>query len=249
MVDEKVKDDTAEGKVYSEKEYGGIIRDLQSERSNRQQVQFDLEQSRRENESLKKTVQDAQAKKDEKLIVDDVEFEGEPGDFVSKGEIKKHLGEFEKAAVKKFTDAQKVVAEKTEQDTLKTNFRSSCQDAITKYAGLKDIGLDFDTVYRAAIRLIGGNQYEEMAIFHSKDPGERLYKKGCEDPEVKMKLDLEENQEILKIMETRKVDKKSLVGSTKTGDKDYFTPQEVALMKPKEAQANLAKIEKSMEKW
>jgi hypothetical protein len=76
-----------------------------------------------------------------------------------------------------------------------------------------------------------------------------LYKKGCEDPEIKAKLDLEENQELLKNMGSRKVDKDSLTGGTKVKDTEFYTPEEVATMDPLKAQENLPKIEKSMAHW
>ena len=131
----------------------------------------------------------------------------------------------------------------------KEKFDKSCLDATSKYINRKDIGIDFRTVYQAAIRLIGRNNYEELAIFHSANPGERLYKKGCEDPGIKAKLDLEENQELLKNMGNRKVDKDSLTGGTKVKSDEFFTPQEIINMTPLEAKDELPKIEKSVKHW
>ena len=245
------KDDTQKEKIYTELEHKGVVKDLQKERSDRQNAQFDLEQARRTIETLNKTIKDSETKSDEKveLVSDNIKLEGKDDDYATVKDVKLGFKSLEKAATATFKKAQKAAKEAAEQEIAKTNFDASCAKATTKYANRKDIGLDFRTVYQAAIRLIGKNRYEELAIFHSTNPGERLYKKGCEDPEIKAKLDLEENQELLKDMGSRKVDKDSLTGGTKVKSDEFFTPQEIINMTPLEAKDNLPKIEKSMKHW
>ena len=236
-----------EEKVFTKVEHDGVIKDLQSERSSRQQAQFDLDASRRELESLKKTVEGLQ-KKPTDLASEKLQFEGEDDDFAKVKDVKLGFKSLEKEATATFKKAQEAAKAAATQEMAKEKFDQSCLDATTKYGNRASIGLDFRTVYQAAIRLIGRNKYEELAIFHSKNPGERLYKKGCEDPEIKAKLDLEENQELLKNMDSRKVDKDSLTGGTKIPN-EFYTPKEVANLDPLVAKENLDKIEKSMKYW
>jgi len=248
MVD---KDVNQEEKIYTKVEHEGLIKDLQNERERYHQAQFESASGKSEIETLKKTVEDLKSKVNEKAepISDKLNFEGEGEDFVKVKDVKAGFKNFETQAMDVIKKAQKVAKEVEQQERIMEKFHESCGKAIQKYSHLKDIGLDFDTVYKVAVRLIGRNRYEEQAILHSDNPGERLYKKGCEDPDIKAKLDLEENQELLKDMETRKVDKTSLTGGTKIKSDEFYTPKEVSNMDPLEAQKNLPKIEKSMIHW
>jgi len=249
MVDKDVN--IQEEKIYTEKEHKGLIGDLQNTREKLHQVQFESESGKRDIEILKQTVEDLKLKVNEKAepISDKLNFEGEGEDFVKVKDVKAGFKNFETQAMDVIKKAQKVAKEVEQQERIMEKFHESCGKAIQKYSHLKDIGLDFDAVYKVAVRLIGRNRYEEQAILHSDNPGERLYKKGCEDPDIKAKLDLEENQELLKDMETRKVDKTSLTGGTKIKSDEFFTPKEVSDMTPLEAQKVLPKIEKSMKYW
>ena len=245
------KGDVQETKIYTEKEHKGIITDLQNERSRYQDAQFNLDQSKRENESLKKRLTDLETKSNEKteLTSDAIQFEGKDEDYATVKDVKLGFKSLEKEATATFKKAQIAAKAAAEQEMLKEKFDQSCADATTKYANLASIGLDFKTVYQVAIRRIGRNKYEELAIFHSRNPGEALYKKGCEDPEIKTKLDLEENQELLRSMETRKIDKEILTKGTKIKSDEFFTPKEVTNMSTSEAAANMEKIDKSIKHW
>ena len=240
-----------EEKVYTKIEHEGILKDLQGEREKRQQAQFESESGKRDIETLRQTVKDLESKINQKAepIADNLKFEGEAEDFVKVKDVKAGFKSFEKEAMNIFKKAQEVAKEVDKQERDMEKFHASCGQAIQKYSRLKDVGLDFDTVYKAAIRLVGRNKYEEQALIHSTNPGEAIYKKGCEDPDIKAKLDLEENQELLKDMESRKVDKTSLTGGTKIKNDEFFTPQEVSNMTPLEAKEVLPKIEKSMVHW
>ena len=240
-----------EEKVYTKTEHEGILKDLQGEREKRQQAQFESESGKRDIETLRQTVEDLKLKINEKAepISDNLKFEGDDDDPVKVKDVKAGFKNFETQAMDVIKKAQKVAKEVEQQERVMEKFHASCGKAIQKYSHLKDIGLDFDTVYKAAVRMIGRNKYDEQAILHSDNPGERLYAKGCEDPDIKAKLDLEENQELLKNMETRKGDKTSLTGGTKIKNDEFFTPQEVSNMTPSEALKVLPKIEKSMVYW
>ena len=247
----ETKEVNQEEKVYTKTEHEGLIKDTQSEREKRHQAEYENAMSKSQIEKLTKTVEELTSKINEKAepIADTLKFEGKDEDYVTIKDAKANFQNFEKGALDVFKKAQKVAKEIDQQEKVMEKFHASCGQAIQKYSRLKDVGLDFDTVYKAAVRLIGRNKYEEQAILHSDNPGERLYKKGCEDPDIKAKLDLEENQELLKDMESRKVDKTSLTGGTKIKNDEFFTPQEVSNMTPSEAQKNLPKIEKSMIYW
>ena len=239
----------AQEKTYTEAEYKGIIKDLQGEREQRQRTQYDLDASKRDLDALQKTIEESKNSKPIELVSDKMEFEGKDEDYATVKDVKKGFKFLEKSATATFKTAQKAAKAAADQEIAQENYDNSLRDADIKYSKLANVGLDFRTVYRAAIRRVGRNEYEQKAIFYSKNPGERLYKIGCEDPEIKAKLDLEENQELLKSMETRKVDKESLTGGIKVKSDEFFTPQEVRDMTPQEAQKNLVKIEKSMAHW
>ena len=243
------KDVTQEDKIFTKKEHDGVIKDLQSERDQRHEIQYKFEQSQRDIESLKKTVDEMKKSVPTEPISKRLNFEGESDDFAKIKDVKASFENFEKEAYEKLQKAQKEAKKTEKEEALKETYRSSCFKARERYLERKDIGLDFDTVYKAAIRLLGGNQYDELAILHSSNPGERLYKLGCEDPEMVQKLKLEANQELLKDMGTRKVDKTSLQTSTDTKDKEFYSLEKIAGMSTTEAQADLVKVEKSMEHY
>ena len=248
MADKEVNQ---EDKVYTKAEHDGLIKDLQSERDRYHQAQYESDTSKGEVEKLKKTVAELTSKINDKTepIADKLKFEGADDDPATVKDVKEGFKSFEKDAMDVFKKAQKVAKEAEKQEQAMEKFHTSCGDAIKKYSRLKDVGLDFDTVYKAAIRLVGRNKYEEQALIHSANPGEAIYKKGCEDPDIKAKLDLEENQELLKNMDTRKVDLTGLTGGTKIKSNDLFTPEEVSNMTPLEALKVLPKIEKSRIWW
>jgi len=237
-------------KVFTKIEHDGVIKDLQSERTNRQNAQFDLDQSRRENESLKKRVADLEkSNKPTELVSDKLEFGGEDDEPATVKEVKQGFKHIEKEAKASFKAAQETAKAAAEHEIAQEKYDESLRLAEIKYSKLANIGLDFRTVYNAALKRIGNNRYEQVAIFHSKNPGERLYAEGSKNPEIKMKLDLEENQELLQSMETRKVDKEILTGGIKVKSDEFFTPQEVSNMSTQEAMENMPKIEKSMKHW
>ena len=245
------KDVNIQEKVYTKTEHDGLIKDLQNERDRYHQAQYESDTSKSQIEKLTKTVEELTSKINDKAepIADKLKFEGEDEDGAKVKDVKAGFKSFEKEAMNVFKKAQQVAKEAEKQERDMEKFHASCGDAITKYSRLKDVGLDFDTVYKVAIRLVGRNKYEEQALIHSTNPGEAIYKKGCEDPDIKAKLDLEENQELLKNMDTRKVDLTGLTGGTKIKNDEFFTPQEVKNMTPAEAVKVLPKIEKSMEYW
>jgi len=245
------KDVNQEEKVYTKSEHDGLIKDTQSEREKRHQAEYERDMTKGEIEKLKKTVEELTLKVNEKAesIADKLKFDGDDEDGAKVKDVKANFKNFEKEAMNVFKKAQQAAKEAEKQERVMEKFHTSCGDAIKKYSRLKDVGLDFDTVYKVAIRMMRGNKYEEQAILHSSNPGEALYKKGCEDPDIKAKLDLEENQELLKNMDNRKVDLTNLTGGTKIKNDEFFTPQEVTNMTPLEAKDNLPKIEKSMKWW
>lgn len=231
-------------KTYSEAEHKGVISDLQKERQQRQQFGFDLSQTQsrvsaleKENEELKRKSEEAEIKKS--VIVGDDE------DVLTK----KDGRDIESKVMDHIKKAQDIVKAKNEKERLDINFKKSCTLARDRYAERKDIGLDWEPVYQAALKRLAGRQYRELDIYHSDDPGEELYQEGLKDPEIKEKLELAKNEKILDAMGTRKVDKKSLTGDTKVLGFTYYTPEQVEAMKPEEAQKVLKDIEKSMEKW
>ena len=245
------KDVNQEEKIYTKAEHDGLIKDLQSERDRYHEAKYESDTSKSKIEKLTKTVEELTLKINEKAepIADKLKFEGDEEDAAKVKDVKAGFKNFEKEAMNVFKKAQQAAKEAEKQERDMEKFHASCAQAIQKYSRRKEIGLDFDTVYKAAIRLVGRNKYEEQALIHSANPGEAIYKKGCEDPDIKAKLDLEENQELLKNMDSRKVDLTGLSGGTTKKEHDLFTPQEVANMSPAEALKDLPKIEKSKKWW
>jgi len=236
--------DEGKEKTYSEAEHKGVISDLQKERQDRQQKTFELSQAQsrltaleKENKELREKEETAKTKKS--VIV------GEDEDILTK----KDGRDIESKVMDSIKKAQEVVKAADEKVRLETNYQKSCNAARIKYADRKDIGLDFETVRIAALGRVGGRKYKEMDIYTSDDPGEELYQEGLKDPEIKAKLELAKNEKILDTMGDRKVDKKGLTGESKKYGFHYYTPEQVEVMKPEEAQKVLKDIEKSMEKW
>jgi len=242
--DLKEQEPKVEEKTYSEAEHKGVIADLQKERQQRQQFAFELSQIQsklaaleKENEELKKRAEEKESKKSV--------IEGEDDDVLTK----KDGRTIEQKVMDSIKKAQEVVKAKEEKERLDTNFKKSCNAARIKYADRKDIGLDWETVYQSAIKMIGGRKFKELDIYNSDDPGEELYQEGLKDPEIAEKLELAKNEKILDAMGNRKIDKKGLSGEIKAFGYHYYTPDEVADMKPEEALKVKKDIDKSMEKW
>jgi len=247
-----MKEETIEGqetevkeeKTYSEVEHKGIINDLQRERTERQQKTFELTQAQSRLSALETELKSIKAENESAKAKKSV-IEGGDEDILTKKEGR----DIESKVMSSIEKAQQVVKEANEKVMLDDNFKKSVSAAKTRYADKKDIGLDFDTVYQAAISRVGGKKYRELAIYHSDDPGEELYQEGLKDPEIKAKLELAKNDKILDNMGNRKVDKKGLTGESKKYGFKFYTSEEVAAMKPEEARKNLADINKSAEKW
>lgn len=237
-------DKGTEEKTYTQKEHDGVIGDLQNERTKRQDSEFKFSQSQaqitsliKENEELKRSSEEKESKKSV--------IEGEDGDILTK----KDGRDIEKKVMTSIEKAQKIVKERDDKERYQKNYNKSEVAARTKYANRKDIGLDYEAVKQAALLRIVGREHKQLDIYQSDDPAEELYQEGLKDPEIKEKLKLVKNEEILDAMGNRKVDKKGLTGETKQYGFHYYTPDEVAEMKPEEALKVKPDIDKSMEKW
>jgi len=233
-----------EEKTYTQKEHDGVIKDLQKERQDRQQFGFELSQSQTQLASLRKENEELKRKSEEKETKKSV-IEGEDEDILTK----KDGRDIESKVMDSIKKAQAVVKAAETKERLDANFKKSVAAAKIKYADRKDIGLDWEPVYQAAIKRVGGREFKELDIYNSDNPGEELYEEGLKDPEIKEKLELAKNEKILDAMGNRKVDKKGLTGESKQYGFKFYTSDEVAAMKPEEAQKVLKDIEKSMEKW
>jgi len=231
-------------KTYSQKEHDGVISDLQEERTKRHDTEFRFSQSQSQLESLRKENEELKRKAEEKEIKKSV-IVGDDEDILTK----KDGRDIESKVMTSIEKAQKIVKERDEKERLEANYQKSCNAARIKYADRKDIGLDWETVRIAALGRVGGRKYKEMDIYTSDNPGEELYEEGLKDPEIKAKLELAKNEKILDAMGNRKVDKKGLTGDTKVLGFHYYTPDEVAAMKPEEALKVKPDIDKSMLKW
>lgn len=231
-------------KTYTQKEHDGVISDLQKERQQRQQFGFDLSQSQSRLATLEKENEELKRKSEEKESKKSV-IEGEDDDVLTK----KDGRTIEQKVMDNIKKAQEVVKVKEEKERLDANFKKSCTAARVKYADRKDIGLDWETVYQAALKQVGGRKFKELDIYNSDNPGEELYQEGLKDPEIAEKLELAKNEKILDAMGNRKVDKKGLTGEAKALGYTYYTPEQVAAMKPEEALKVKKDIDKSMEKW
>ncbi len=236
--------DKGKEKTYTQKEHDGVIGDLQKERQDRQQKTFELSQSQSRLAALEKENKELKGREENAKIKKSV-IEGEDEDILTK----KDGRDIESKVMDSIKKAQAVVEAAGTKKRLDANFKKSVAAARTKYADRKDIGLDWEPVYQAAIKRIGGREFKELDIYNSDNPGEELYEEGLKDPEIKEKLELAKNEKILDAMGNRKVDKKGLTGETKQYGFKFYTSDEVAAMKPEEAQKALKDIEKSMEKW
>ena len=248
---QETQDKGTEEKTYTQIEHDGVIKDLQGERTKRQDSEFKFSQSQAQLESLTKENEELKRKAEDKETKRSV-IEGEDEDVLTKRDGRN----IEAKVMTSIEKAQKLVKErdvkekeKEKKDVLETKYQKSLTAARTKYADREDIGLDFEKVRQAALRRIAGRQYKQMDIYTSDNPGEELYKEGLEDPEIKEKVELLKNEKILDNMGNRKVDKKGLTGETKQYGFKYYTPDEVAVMKPEEALKVKPDIDKSMEKW
>jgi len=239
------KDVKGQEKTYDQKHVDGLVKDLQGERSERQKYQFELDQTKKEIDSLKQTVQGFEAKKEQKSVTSKLRF-GEDDDAVTNKQLKENLKELEETATEKMEKVQKKISDADKKVKLQQKYKESCNAAITKYIERKDIGLDWETVYQAAVKQIGGNKYAELALYTASNPGEAIYKKGCEDPEIKEKLALLKNKDVLDTVDKRKVDKKGLEGSSKG---EVYTFEKVSKMTQKQIMEHLPEIQEAQKNW
>lgn len=241
---QETQDKGTEEKTYTQAEHDGVIKDLQGERTKRQDSEFKFSQSQTQISSLIKENEELKRKSEEKESKKSV-IEGEDEDILTK----KDGRDIEKKVMTSIEKAQKIVKERDDKERYQKNYSKSEVAARTKYADRKDIGLDYEAVKQAALLRIAGREHRQLDIYQSDDPAEELYQEGLKDPGIKEKLELAKNEKILDAMGNRKVDKKGLTGETKQYGFHFYTSDEVAAMKPEEAQKVLPDIEKSMPKW
>jgi hypothetical protein len=216
-------------RVYSEKEWKGLLGDKTSETRARQEAQADVARLRAEIAVLK----------DQKTSTPE-ESGGDPEDVVTNAALNKRIASLENKLLNMY---QKEKNQEKEQ-TLKERIDESFEKAKGKYTEEKaGKGLTFDEVWEGTQRMIKNNDGYKYAIAHAKNPGEEAYKIGLRDEIIAQRYETYKN----KLPPSGVTPKKGLESPKVPGA--FYTPQMVQKMSDQEIDQHYEEILESQKNW
>jgi len=218
---------TEQDGVIPKKQFDGVLQDLREERRLRQYFANQVEESKRKVEEIQAQLKQIQEEKQNKVF--DEIVPGEKDEPVTKEGLIK--------AYKALQEAEKQKKDAEERQKRAMNFNESINKVTAKYADRAKYGLDFDSlrpiIDRELARKVAENPYYKEALLYEKNPAEILYKMALEAPDVREKVKLIDNDELLSKVEGRKVDKTNLTGTQITPPKE-LTEAEIVNMSHEE---------------
>lgn len=229
---EEVKETTEtiiEEKLYSEKEWKGLLGDKQNETRARQEAQAEMANLR---------IQIAELKAQKASTVE--EDTGDPEDVATNAAVDKKIAKLENKLTGMYT-TRETAKEKAEREKF---IEKSWKAASEKYAKEKvDKGLSFDEVNEGTSRMIAENVKYRDLILNDKNPGEKAYEIGLLDPIIAKR-----KETYKKVLPEKGVTPKEGL-ETKRVPGAYYTPAQVQKMSDKEIDTHYEDIKESQKKW
>lgn len=216
-------------KVYTEKEFKGLLGDKQNETRARQEAQAEAANLR---------IQIAELKAQKASTVE--EDTGDLEDVTTLEVVNKKLDKLEKKLLDMYTK------EKNDQLIAKSTklIEKSFKAATDKYTEEKvGKGLTFDEVNEGTKRMIEKNKVYRDLILSDENPGEKAYEVGLLDPIIAKR-----HETYRKTLPTPGVTPKEGL-ETKRVPGAYYTPAQVQKMSNKEIDIHYLDIIESQKKW
>jgi len=222
-------DEEGTEKIYTKKEWKGLLGDKQNETRARQDAQAEAANLR---------IQIAELRATKASTVE--EDTGDPEDVATLAAVNKKLANLEKKLLGMYTK------EKDEQSTVKRTklIEKSFKAATDKYTEEKaGKGLTFDEVNEGTKRMIEKNKVYRDLILSDENPGEKAYEVGLLDPIIAKR-----HETYKKVLPEKGVASKEGL-EPKRVPGAYYTPAMVQKMSDKEVDIHYEDIKESQKKW
>lgn len=218
---------------YTPEEWSGLMNDKQSEVKTRQQTQAELAIARAEVSSLSERIKALESKPKDEVIEN-------PNDTVTRLELVNALKKQRKELTDGYENDKKTMTKKQKEAAVDRSFESSRKSKTEEKMGK---GLDFDSVWEAAKRVIEKNPGYKAVILSDPNPGEKAYEIGLLDPVIAKRNALMKKN----FSDPKRISKLGL-DSTDIPN-NYFSQERVSKMSEKEIEANLPAIRESQKTW
>jgi len=232
-------------KVYSEREWKGLLSDKQRETQIRQELEGKLKSTEKEYSDLKADLEGIKAElleKKEALTGDDEDVATIKQMKKIVVDLKKEVAKTKEELINMYTkrETEKALTEKEKKD------RKSVEKARGKYTEEKaGKGLTFDEVLEGTRRMVEKNEAYKYLIANDPDPGEMMYNIGLQDSVIAERYKAYQKE----LTEGRVTSKAGLGGSTvPTG---YYSQEYVKKMSkvPGWIKEHLKEIQESQKQW
>ncbi len=241
---EQENQETGEGaqETVPKKQFDGLLRDIQEERRLRQYFATQVDETKRAAEEMRRQLQKLEEERQNKEF--DKYVPGDNEEPITKADLMK--------AYEYMKQTERAQKQAEEMQRRRINLNESINKTTAKYANRAKYSLDFDSlrpvIDRELSRKIAENpNFVEGFLLYEKDPGEVLYEMALKAPDVKDRLKLIENDELLSKVEGRKVDKTDL-GGTHVSLSGELTEEKIMKMSHEERAKHWKEIGEFMKK-
>ncbi len=220
-------------KTYTEQEWKGLLADKTNEVRMRQQLQADKAAMDQKIAEQRIRIKELEASTVEGKT-------GDPDDIMTRAEVKKMLAVQKEELTKEYTTLET----QKSQESLNRSLYNSEQKAREIHTEEKEgKGLDYDSVMAGLKRQIEENPGYTVVIQKAKNPGEKAYQLGLQDPIIAKRL--ETNKKTLPLPGI--TSKEGMKGNKVPGT--YYTPKMVQDMSDEELDLHYDDVLESQKRW
>jgi len=220
-------------RTYSEQEWKGLMGDKQNEVRTRQQLQADKANSDRTIAEQRLRIKELETSTTKVKV-------GDPEDIMTRAEMEKALNARDKGLEDKYTKNETL---KTRESLNKRLLASEDKSRKLHTEEKEGKGLSYDEVMSGTNRQIQENPGYRKVIQDAKDPGEKAYAIGLQDPTITKRL--ETYKKTLPLPGV--IPKEGMKGQKVPGN--YYTPQMVQKMSDAEIDLHYDDITESQKRW
>ena len=219
--------------LYTEQEWSGLLTDKQNEVRARQGGQALNAAQKIEIAELNTKIKSLETSTAEDKA-------GNLDETVTKRDLLKALKDQKAELTKEYVTDKQNMTKKEKEDAIDASFENARGKMTEAKMGK---GLDFDSVWEGAKRMLLKKPALKAVITSSKNPGQEAYDIGLQDPDIAKRVALDKKN----FPDQQRTQKVGLESTEIPAQ--YFSQERVAKMTKKEIQANLPAIRESQEKW
>ena len=219
--------------LYTEQEWSGLLTDKQNEVRARQGGQALNAAQKIEIAELNTKIKSLETSTAEDKA-------GNLDETVTKRDLLKALKDQKAELTKEYATDKQNMTKKEKEDAIDASFENARGKMTEAKMGK---GLDFDSVWEGAKRMLLKKPALKAVITSSKNPGQEAYDIGLQDPDIAKRVALDKKN----FPDQQRTQKVGLESTEIPAQ--YFSQERVAKMTKKEIQANLPAIRESQEKW